>query len=565
MRTRRKERAPLPDPISPIYSPVENLDLATVLKISQTVSGETVLETLIDKLMRIAIEHAGAERGVLILRRGVEQRIEAEALTRDDAVVVRFRGASLPGAALPESIVHHVVHTRESVILDDVTAHNPFSADAYIAEHHTRSVLCLPLIKQATLIGALYLENNLMPNVFAPTRVAVLQLLASQAAISLENTRLYADLEEREGKIRRLFDANIMGIFHWNLDGEIIEANGAFLQMVQYQREDLGLGYVRWTDLTPPEWRDRSNQALAELKSTGTAKPFEKEYFRKDGSRVPVLVGSAAFGGREDEGVAFVIDLTERKRAEAEARASDRRCREIRAELEHANRVARMGHLSASIAHEVNQPIGATLINAQTALRLLARRPSDVERATQAINRIVNDAKRAADILSRTRELVKKAPVRREDIEINKAILEVIGLTRGEMSRNGVLLRKHLEEDLPLIQGDRVQIQQVMLNLIVNAIEAMGQMADGRRELVITTRTEADGVLVGVRDSGPGLSGLALERAFEAFYTSKTNGLGMGLSICRSIIEAHGGRLWASANLPQGAVFQFTMRASCEQ
>src|SRR5262249_50653527 len=153
------------------------------------------------------------------------------------------------------------------------------------------------------------LENNLMPNVFTPARVAVLQLLAFQATISLENTRLYADLEEREAKIRRLFDANIMGVFIWNLDGEIIDANEAFLQMVQYQREDLGLGRVRWTDLTPPEWRDRGNQALDELKTTGTAKPFEKEYFRKDGSRVPVLVGSAAFGGRKDEGVAFVIDL----------------------------------------------------------------------------------------------------------------------------------------------------------------------------------------------------------------------------------------------------------------
>jgi PAS domain S-box-containing protein len=559
------EQAPVGGPTSTIAASVENLDLATVIKVSQAVSGEIVLETLIDKLMRIAIEHAGAERGVLILHRGVEQRIEAEAMTRNDAVVVRIRGAPLAEAVLPESIVNYVVHTRESVILDDATARNPFSDDAYIDEHRARSILCLPLIKQATLFGALYLENNLMPHVFTPTRVALLQLLASQAAISLENTRLYADLEEREAKIRRLVDANIMGVLLWNVDGDIIEANEAFLQMVQYQREDLGLGRIRWTDLTPPEWRDRSNQALEELRTTGTAKPFEKEYFRKDGSRVPVLVGSAAFGGREDEGVAFVVDLTERKRAEAEARASDRRYREIRTELEHANRVATMGHLSASIAHEVNQPIGATLVNAQTALRLLTRQPPDAERATQAISRIVNDAKRAADIVSRTRELVKKAPIRKEDIEINEAILEVIGLTRGEMSKNGVLLQKQLGEDLPLIQGDRVQIQQVMLNLIVNAIEAMGQMTDGRRELVVATRREADGVLVGVRDSGPGLSELALERAFEAFYTSKANGLGMGLSICRSIVEAHGGRLWASANVPRGAAFQFTMHTYHEQ
>jgi C4-dicarboxylate-specific signal transduction histidine kinase len=220
-----------------------------------------------------------------------------------------------------------------------------------------------------------------------------------------------------------------------------------------------------------------------------------------------------------------------------------------------------MSHLSASIAHEVNQPISATLVNAQTALRLLARHPPDVERAIQTINRIINDGKRAADIVSRTRGLVKKAPVRREDIEINETILEVVGLTRGEMSRNGVVLKKRLAGDLPLIQGDRVQFQQVILNLIVNAIEAMGQTTEGPRELVITTHNEVDGVLVGVRDSGPGLSELALERAFEAFYTSKANGLGMGLSICRSIIEAHGGRLWATPGAPRGAVFQFTLPA----
>jgi C4-dicarboxylate-specific signal transduction histidine kinase len=274
---------------------------------------------------------------------------------------------------------------------------------------------------------------------------------------------------------------------------------------------------------------------------------------------VPVLVGSATFGGRGDEGVAFVVDLTERKRAEAEARESERRYGEIQTELEHANRVATMGHLSASIAHEVNQPIAATLINAQTALRLLTRQPPDVERATQAIDRVVNDGNRAADIVHRTRELFKKAPARKDALKINEAILEVIGLTRSEMSKSGVLLQTRLAECLPLIQGDRVQLQQVMLNLIINAAEAMNQMSDGRRYLLISTGTDADCVLVAVRDSGPGLPEVALERVFDAFYTTKSSGLGMGLSICRSIVEAHGGRLWATANVPQGATFQFTV------
>ena len=264
-----------------------------------------------------------SERGLLILPRGVEQRIEAEARTIGDAVIVRLREASVATAALPESILHYVVRTRESVILDDASAQNPFSADTYIGQHHARSILCFPLINQAKLIGVLYLENNLTPHVFNPTRIAVLKLLASQAAISLENTRLYRDLEEREAKIRRLVDANIMGVFIWNLEGEIIEANEAFLHMVEYSREDLVSGCMRWTDLTPAEWRDRTERAVADLKAAGTAQPFERELFRKDGSRVPVLVGAATFEARGDEGVAFVLDLSEQKRAEQALRRSE--------------------------------------------------------------------------------------------------------------------------------------------------------------------------------------------------------------------------------------------------
>ena len=207
--------------------------------------------------MRTAIEHAGAERGLLILPRGVEQWIEAEATTSGDTIIVRLREASVAEAGVPESIVHYVVRTQESVILDDASAENPFSTDSYIRRHHARSILCLPLINQAKLVGVLYLENNLTPYVFTPTRIAVLKLLASQAAISLENTRLYRDLEEREAKIRRLVDANIIGICIWNLEGEIIEANEAFLHMAEYSREDLVSGRVRWTDLTPAEWRER--------------------------------------------------------------------------------------------------------------------------------------------------------------------------------------------------------------------------------------------------------------------------------------------------------------------
>jgi C4-dicarboxylate-specific signal transduction histidine kinase len=229
-------------------------------------------------------------------------------------------------------------------------------------------------------------------------------------------------------------------------------------------------------------------------------------------------------------------------------------------EVAHANRVATMGQLTASIAHEVNQPIAAAVTNAQAALRWLAARPPDLEEVRLALDAIAKDAHRAGDVIGRIRDLVKKAPSRKERVDMNEAIREVIEVTRGEAVKNGASVETALGESLPLIEGDRVQLQQVVLNLIVNAVQAMGAVADGPRELFITTTcAEPDGVLVAVKDSGPGVAPASLERLFDPFYTTKPEGLGMGLSICRSIIEAHGGRLWVTANLPQGAIFHFTM------
>jgi PAS domain S-box-containing protein len=552
-----REEEPAPASTGTIGAPVEHLDLATVIKVSQAVSGEIVPDKLIDTLMRTAIEQAGAERGLLILSRGPEQQIAAEATTSGDTVVVRQRNEPVVAAVLPESISHYVVRTQESVILDDATTQSPFSADPYILQHHARSILCLPLINQAKLTGVLYLENNLTPGVFAPARIAVLKLLASQAASSLENSRLYGDLQEREAKIRRLVDANIIGIIIRDLEGRILEANDAFLRMVGYDREDLVSGRIRWTDLTPPDWHDRTTRAVEEVKITGTTQPYEKEYVRKDGSRVPVLIGAASFEESGNRGVGFVLDLTERKRAEAEARESERRYREAQMELAHANRVATMGQLTASIAHEVSQPIAGAGASGHAALRWLANEPPNLEAARRAIERMIRDANRAGDVVGRIRDLIKRAPRRKDSVDINEAIREVLELTRGEVVKNGVSVETQLAEDLPLVEGDRVELRQVILNLIINAIEAMSGTSEGTRELLITTgQQESNGVLVTVKDSGPGLTEAALERVFDPFYTTKPSGLGMGLSICRSIAEAHGGRLWAEANVPCGAIFR---------
>ena len=513
------------------------------------------------------------------------------------------------------------------------------------------------------------------------TNGELVQVVGTNVDIT-ERKRAEEALREREAKIRRLVDANILGICIWNLEGAIVEANEAFLHMLQYGREDVVSGRLRWTDLTPAEWRERDERAVAELYSTGTFQPFEKEYFRKDGSRVPVLIGGALFEQSRNEGVAFVLDLTKRKCAEEALRESEgkfrdyaetasdwfweigpdykftlltenafgsdpadrigtacwehaldletepekwrlvratldsrqpfrdfvycsarrngppmyvkasgkpvfdtngefrgyrgtgtdvtaivrareehERLRQLETDLAHVNRVSMMGELAASLSHEITQPIASARNNARAAQNFLDMQPPDWGEVREALSCVVGDTDRAGDIIDRIRDYIKNAPPRERHFDLNEAINEVIVLGRSAITKNGVSVQTRLSEGLFPIHGDCVQLQQVVLNLLLNAVEAMGSSEAGARELLISTEQDHTGVLVAVRDSGPGIDPSHLERVFDAFYTTKSSGMGMGLSICRSIIEAHGGRLWAEANEPRGAIFQFTLPA----
>jgi len=516
---------------------------------------------------------------------------------------------------------------------------------------------------------------------------------AYQALAHIENLKFQvserkkAEAEVRElargleAKIRRLVEANVVGIVMWNLEGAITGANEAFLRMVQYDREDLSSGRVRWTDLTPAEWRGHYERAVADLKATGIFQPLEKEYLRKDGSRVPVLLGGALLEGDGNEGVAFVLDLSEQKRAERALRRSEaflaegqhlgqigsfswrvatdeitwsaelyriyeleigvpmtlelirtrvhpedvsliekmkmvdqarggghdfewqyrlmmpdhsikymhavahasrdqdgqleyiasvqdvtaRRLTEeardqARSELAHVTRVMSVGTLTASIAHELNQPLAGIMTNASTCLRMLAADPPNVDGARETARRTIRDSDRASEVVTRLRALFRKKETTNESVDLNDAAREVLALSSSELERNRVILQQELAEDLPAVTGDRVQLQQVILNLLRNASDAMsGVDARPRQLLIRTEEDEDDQVRLTVKDAGVGFADQAADRLFQSFYTTKDDGMGIGLSVSRSIIESHHGRLWAMPNNGPGVTFSFSI------
>ena len=375
--------------------------------------------------------------------------------------------------------------------------------------------------------------------------------------------RKTAELERRRLALLVEQADDLMGISDLS-GGTPIYLNKAGMNMVGFDnweeaRERRGIHYifpedrqlvdeVLWpTVLEKGSW---SGEMRFRHFKTGDPIPILYSCFRIDDPKTgqPVNVGNVC------------RDITERKRAEAEARENNQRYHEMELELAHANRVATMGQLTASIAHEIIQPLAATVTNAETALRWLGRGSSHLKEVQEALTSIVDDSVRAAELVKRIRALMKKEPPRKDRLEVNGVILEILEVMRSEAVKHGVSILTEFADPLPAVEADRVQLQQVLLNLIVNALEAMGADDEGPKELLISTgKAEPSGALVAVQDSGPGLEALMLERVFESFYTTKPTGFGLGLSICRSIIEAHGGRLWASKNRRRGATFQFTL------
>jgi predicted ATPase/signal transduction histidine kinase len=548
-----REESSASAPSATLSAPVEQLDVGTVVKASQAVSSEIELAKLIETLMRVSLEHAGAERGLLILFADNEPWIAAEARTGASNIEVTLRNSALTSTDLSESVLHTAMRTQDSVILDDASAQMPFSTDGYVRDKHARSVLCLPLVKQGKLVGALYLENNLAPRVFTSAKLAVLKLLASQAAISLENVQLYDELRRSEAYLSEAQSLSHTGTFAWRpSSGEIYWTEETY-RIFEYDRANTPTLH-RLELRVHPDDAAAFRQVVERASNDG--QDFSHAYrLRMPDERVKhVNVVARAF--RDEAGdlefVGAVMDVSAMRLAERELHKTQ-------TDLAHVMRVTSLGELTASIAHEVNQPLGAVLINAEACLSWLDHAQPNMAEAHAALERIIRDGARAGEVIRRIRALAKKADTKMAPLNLNEVLSEALTLVQHELLSSRVALRLEQASALPVILADKVQLQQVILNLVINGIEAMQSVTNRTRELVIRSEQDDQQVRVMVTDCGVGFSADNAGQLFKTFFTTKSTGMGMGLSICRSIIELHGGRIWAAPNIPHGATIQFTL------
>jgi PAS domain S-box-containing protein len=524
--------------------------LTTIYEDFRLLSGEIERPNLIKRLLAIAVHHSGAKRALLILHSNDSLQIVGEAQAGNDHTEIKERGDPISESACSMAIVQHVADSRGTFLLD--ASEPPTDANS---DQPLRSVICVPLLHQETLIGLLYLENEAGRATFTPEQAQFLELLASQAAISIENANLFADLQRSEAFLTLGQQVSHTGSFGWSLKtGDYFWSEEAY-DILEYNRDVLPSA-KHALDRVHPDDRENVREHLDAARADKSDFDSEHRLLMPDGRVKHIQVSGRRVDAGNIDFVVAVRDVTDKTVAE-------QRLRQLEADLAHISRVSTLNAMTASIGHEIAQPLTGILTNANSCLRMLSSEPPNIGGAADTARRSIRDANRASEVISRLRSMFSAKPPTLERVDIGELAREVITLTSAELRRRGAILETDFSADLPSVRVDRVQLQQVIMNLILNAADSMASVHDRKRLMLVrVSRGEKNDVRVMITDAGHGFDAEHAERLFQAFFTTKADGLGIGLSISRAIVERHGGRIWAEGNDGPGATFLFSIPAA---
>jgi signal transduction histidine kinase len=530
------------------------LELEPIAKAFQAISKEISYAGLAKTLLNTALGYSGAVRGAVLLSKGGELLAKADAsFPRERAKVFASRPA-ITEFRLPADLSERVLKHQETVVKHDSWKRSALVDASECPPGQDIVLLCLPLIHQERTIGVLYLESERQQEMFTPRCVSVISMLASQAAVSFESTQLFEALRETNMWMVKGQQIGRMGSYRWNTRTLLSRGSREYYRILGLNLEVNPVPFAEFRNRVYPDDLSVLERALAEAVSSKS--PFSHEYrvVHEDGTTLHVVaVGQFDLGPSGDlelEGI--ITDVTERRIAE-------QALTDARAELARTARLASLGELAGSIIHEVNQPLTGIITSAEACLRWLARDPAEPGEARKSAMRVIEEGHRASNVVAGLRSLVRDAQLQFADVQINDAVEEVLLLSKRELERASVVLRTDFDRSMPKIEADRMQLQQVVFNLVRNAIDAMTG-ANGRARVLTASSRVTDGYAsVMIADTGVGIDPASRERLFDPLYTTKGEGLGLGLSICRKIVGAHGGRLWVEKNTPHGATLAFAL------
>jgi signal transduction histidine kinase len=524
--------------------------IATALRV---ISQEIRYRGVAEALLAAALEYSGAVRGAVMLRQDRESPEQADADFPHDGARLVISHPPASTFQLAADLNERVLARRETVVKHEDSGESTFTNRSEPARQPI-SLLCLPLSHQGQTIGALYLESKQRRGAFEPRCVSVISILAAQAAVSFASVQLFEALRETNLWMAKGQEIGRMGGYWWNTRTQLSRVSRELYRIFDIDPDVNPVPFDVFKGRVHPDDFPALERAIEE--AVRAKSPFSHEYrvVHKDGTTLHVVaIGQVDVGPSGDvELQGSITDVTEQK-------ASEQALRDAKAALARAARLASLGELAGSIIHEVSQPLTGIMMSAEACIQSLERHPADPAEARKSAIRIVHQARRASEVVDGLRSLARDATLNFTDVQMNEVIEEVILLSKRELERAGVTLRTELDASMPRIDADRVQIQQVVLNLVRNAINAMAGV-EGRPRVLTAASKVTDGyALVSIADTGVGIDPAIRERLFEPLYTTKRDGLGLGLSICRKIVGAHGGHLWAEPNATQGTTFAFTL------